>query len=183
MQRVVLLSLALHGLALVLLLALRWPAPAEPDEPARIEVFFGSAAVVPPAAAAAGLPGDAATAANSLRPPAGADAASAVRAADPGLRVERADPLFVPARDDEGNRGPAYPEVARRLRQGGTVLLRLHVGADGAVTRVETLQSSGVAVLDAAAMAALATWHFLPAERAGQPVPSYRDQPVRFVLD
>jgi protein TonB len=90
---------------------------------------------------------------------------------------------MLPARDRVGNRGPAYPAGARLRREQGTVLLRLYIGADGAVERVATLRSSGVPALDEAAAAALARWRFLPAQSGGQPVASTRDQPVSFVLD
>jgi protein TonB len=103
-------------------------------------------------------------------------------APDPGLRPERPDPTLIEAQGVASNRGPDYPQSAWQLRQQGTVVLRLYIGTDGAVVRVETRRSSGVPALDAAAIAALSAWRFLPAEQAGQPVPSYRDQPVSFVL-
>jgi periplasmic protein TonB len=191
MRRVLLLSVGLHVLALASLLAVRQPAPPEPDEPARIEVVFGNGGAAPSPSGAVAAPG---AVAGTPRPPdpaagdpdrAAAGLAALARPAteDPGLRVERPDPLMIPARDAVGNHAPDYPEAARRLHQQGTVLLRLHIGTDGSVTRIETLRSSGVGALDAAAAAALAQWHFLPAERAGQAVASYRDQPVSFVLD
>jgi protein TonB len=198
MQRVFLVSLGLHALALASLLALRATPPAEPDEPARIEVIFGVSGAAPPAPAAVIAPApQVASGTTTPPPPDGADgapeevlapaappaAAARPAAPDPGLRVDQPDPLMIPARDAFGNHAPDYPEAARRLRQQGTVLLRLHIGTDGAVTRIETLASSGVAALDEAARAALAGWHFLPARRAGQPVASYRDQPVSFVLE
>jgi protein TonB len=184
MQRVLLLSSALHALALVAVIGLRAPAPKQPEDPARIELVFGPAA--PPGPAAWPVldpplpdpPAPDGTATAAPQPP---PAASGT--ADAGVRVERPDPTLIPAHEVASNRGPQYPPSAWQLRQQGTVLLRLHIGADGAVIRVETLRSSGVASLDEAAIAALSVWRFLPAERAGQPVASYRDQPVSFVLE
>jgi protein TonB len=176
MQRALLVSAGLHVLALAALLGLRLPALPDAPQPARIEVLFGDTFPVPSAPTQA-IP-------RPAQP--GADAAPAAPASpaanEPGLRVERPDPTMIAARDVAGNRGPAYPRAALLHHEQGTVLLRLFIDAEGSVTRVETLQSSGVAALDAAAVAALSRWRFLPAERAGQPVASYRDQPVSFVL-
>jgi protein TonB len=198
MQRVLLVSVGLHVLALAGLLTVRPSPPAEPDEPARIEVVFGTSGIAPPAPAAApaptlpvSAPKDVPRASDSgegtpetaAAQPAPAAATARAAAPDPGLRVDQPDRLMIPARDALGNHAPDYPEQAQRLRQQGTVLLRLHIGSDGAVVRIETLRSSGVAALDEAARAALTQWRFLPAEAAGQPVPSYRDQPVNFVLE
>ena len=179
MRRYFMLSAGLHGLALSGLLAGPVPAAPLPDEPPRIEVLFGQGESVPAVAGAPlpPAPADGSESAAASAAPVGAAAAT------PGLTLAGPDASVIPARDDPGNHGPDYPAAARRQHLQGTVLLRLQIGADGAVTRVETLASSGVAELDAAAAAALATWHFLPARRAGQAVSSYRDQPVSFVLE
>jgi protein TonB len=196
MQRVLMVSFGVHVVALASVLALQPPVPAEPDQPARIEVVFGTSGEAPPATAGLAVPVAASIAAPvAPQPPdadglaesvplSGAQQNASVRppAPDPGLRVDRPDPQMIPAREAVGNHAPDYPEAARRMHQQGTVLLRLHIGTDGAVTRIELLQSSGCAALDDAARAALTRWRFLPAEMAGQPVASYRDQPVSFVL-
>ena len=188
MRRVLLVSVGLHGVALAAALLLRASLPPEPDEPPRIKVVFGSGFVSPAAAAASAAekpaPPPQQAAGASLQARAMPAPVEPVRLAapEPGLRVERPDPLMIPAQDADGNRGPDYPDAARRNHLQGVVLLRLHIGTDGTVTRVETLHSSGSAILDAAATAALARWHFLPAEQDGQPVVSYRDQPVEFLL-
>lgn len=189
-----LVSVGLHALALASLLVLRMSGAPEAEEGARIEVIFGTSGTAPrtvgsastaatPASASMPRPAD-----GSAGVPASAEAALPAAVArpgapDPGLRVERPDPLMIPAKDAVGNAAPDYPEEARRLREAGTVLLRLHIGTDGAVTRIETLRSSGVPLLDDAARTALGRWHFLPAIRDGRAVASYRDQPVSFVLD
>lgn len=187
MRRTLLLSAGLHLLLALAALSWRAPRPAAPDEPARIALVFGAGGRVqtPPATTPrAPRPQQVPTAGDpATPPPVAAPAPPRPDSAAPGVRVERPDPTIIPARDRPDNRAPAYPEVARRLRQHGTVLLRMYIAPDGAVTRVETLRSSGVAVLDSAAIAALARWRFLPAEENGQPVASTRDQPVSFVLD
>jgi TonB family protein len=58
------------------------------------------------------------------------------------------------------NPPPDYPPVARRRGWQGTVVLALEVDAAGAVVRVEVRRSSGHAVLDAAAVAAVRDWRF-----------------------
>lgn len=83
-------------------------------------------------------------------------------------------PVFNPA--------PAYPIDALRLRQSGRVVLRVAIDAQGKVTNLHITSSSGVASLDAAAVAAVRNWRFLPALRNGQPVPTIVGVPVRFAL-
>jgi len=188
MRRQLLLSSGLHALALAPLLALPLSPLAEPDQPASIEVLFGAGlnAPSPPRPLASTTEGtDTALGEAGPATPAPAPALAPLAAPaepEPGLRPERPDPTTIPARDRDGNRGPAYPRIAWRLHEQGTVVLRLYIAADGRVSRIETLTSSGVAALDEAAIAALSAWRFVPAERDGQPVASYRDQPVSFVL-
>jgi len=187
MQRVLLISCGLHALALAAMLDPRAPSPADAGEPARIEVVFGTAGGASPNAASAALdpplPDPPAPAPTATVPSPPLPARTAPGAPDPGLRTDDPDPTLIPAHGIASNHGPDYPPSAWRLRQQGTVLLRLHIGADGAVIRIETRRSSGVPALDAAAIAALSVWRFLPAQRAGQPVASYRDQPVSFILE
>ncbi|MDE1975915.1 MAG: TonB family protein [Elusimicrobia bacterium] len=60
-----------------------------------------------------------------------------------------------------------YPESERRAGREGTVLVNLHIGADGSVWKVDVVQSAGPA-FDAAAKKAAAIMKFLPAlSRAG----------------
>lgn len=188
--RDLLLSAGLHTLVLAAVLLQHPPPPPEPGEPARIEVVFDWTGALPPVPSAA-APARPAHPARPAEPGPGepllaaapSPASPAVpRLGDPaaGLRFQQRTGQMLPAHGVAGNRGPDYPAAAARLHQTGTVLLRLYIGTDGAVTRVETLRSSGVAALDAAATTALARWHFLPAERDGKPVESYWDQPVVF---
>jgi len=80
------------------------------------------------------------------------------------------------------NRPPDYPLEALRQRFEGTVLLRVHVAANGRVAEVEILDSSGHPILDAAAVRAIRSWRFAPATRGGRPVAATVRQPVRFSL-
>jgi protein TonB len=81
------------------------------------------------------------------------------------------------------NRPPDYPLEALRQGLEGTVLLRVHVAADGRVAEVEILDSSGHLILDAAAVRAVTSWRFAPATRAGRPTAAVVRQPVRFSLE
>ncbi len=77
---------------------------------------------------------------------------------------------------------PAYPDEARRRGWQGRVVLRAHVSAEGTVTAVEVVESSGYAVLDAAAAAAVRGWIFYPARRGEMAVTSTVRIPVEFEL-
>jgi protein TonB len=92
-------------------------------------------------------------------------------------------PLGVRARPDyRHNPEPPYPLAARRRRQEGIVLLSVNVSAQGRALRVELKQSSGVTVLDEAAIQAVRGWEFSPARVGPTPVASEIEVPVRFKL-
>jgi protein TonB len=63
------------------------------------------------------------------------------------------------------------------------VLLSVQVDATGAPERVEVQESSGFAVLDAAALAAVERWRFEPGTMDGVPVPTRVEVPIRFELE
>jgi protein TonB len=81
------------------------------------------------------------------------------------------------------NLPPRYPRDAEGRHPEGTVVLRLVVGADGAVAAADVLRSSGHLVLDEAARAAVLRWRFRPALRDGLPVPSALPYSFRFTHD
>lgn len=93
--------------------------------------------------------------------------------------IEPARPLAAGA----GNALPAYPESARRRRIQGHVLLDVAVTEDGRAGAVSVRQSSGSALLDEAALAAVRGWKFVPATRGGAAVAGHADVPVDFHLD
>ena len=78
---------------------------------------------------------------------------------------------------------PSYPAQALRNGESGTVLLRVHVGADGIPYDVDLVQSSRSRALDRAASDAVRGWRFRPATRGGQPVPGEVQVPISFNAD
>lgn len=81
------------------------------------------------------------------------------------------------------NPKPPYPMLARRMGTQGVVVLRVHVRADGSVAAAEVAQSSGSALLDDSALKTVRQqWRFLPARLNDEPVESWVEVPIRFVL-
>jgi protein TonB len=56
----------------------------------------------------------------------------------------------------------SYPQEASQTNEGGTVKVRIVIAADGQVTSIDVVQSSGVSVLDAAAVAVFRNAHLPP---------------------
>ncbi len=80
-------------------------------------------------------------------------------------------------------REPRYPRTALDLGIEGVVVLRVVIAADGSLEAVEVVRSSGSALLDRAAIAAVETWEFRPATVRGEPVHStLRLPPIKFRL-
>jgi protein TonB len=78
---------------------------------------------------------------------------------------------------------PAYPGAARRAEIEGVVRLEADVAADGTVTGVRVLESSGSSMLDDAAEAAVRRWRYEPATEDGVAVAAtVRLPPIRFRL-
>lgn len=80
------------------------------------------------------------------------------------------------------NPAPAYPSLARRRRYQGTVLLDVLVNAEGKVGKVRLFKTSGHAILDKAALAAVQGWQFVPGRRGEENIDMWVWVPVRFVL-
>jgi len=78
---------------------------------------------------------------------------------------------------------PSYPREALRNGDSGTVLLRVHVGADGIPYAVDLVRSSRSRPLDRAAADAVRRWRFRPAQRDGQAVPGEVLVPIAFNAD
>jgi len=80
------------------------------------------------------------------------------------------------------NPQPVYPPTAIANGWQGRVLLRLSVGAAGSVEKVDIVQSSGVSILDEAAVAAVRQWRFRPATQGAVAVGASVLLPVVFDL-
>jgi len=80
------------------------------------------------------------------------------------------------------NPAPAYPPIARRNGEQGTVTLRVLVARDGAPARVSVERSSGYAHLDRSALEAVREWRFVPAREQGEPVEVWMLVPIAFRL-
>jgi protein TonB len=81
------------------------------------------------------------------------------------------------------NARPTYPAMARRLKLEGITTLRVLVSREGNAQSVTLHNSSGVRVLDEAALAAVQRWAFVPARQGDKPIAAEVDVPVRFRLD
>jgi len=81
------------------------------------------------------------------------------------------------------NPPPRYPRAARRRGQQGTVVLSVHVDAQGRVGNLWLFESSGFRLLDNAALKAVKDWVFEPGMRGGNKVAMWVNVPVRFELE
>lgn len=75
---------------------------------------------------------------------------------------------------------PEYPELARRARVDGTVILEAVLDVAGRVEQVHVLRS--VPLLDEAAIRAVREWRYTPTELNGVPVPVLMTITVTFSL-
>jgi periplasmic protein TonB len=76
-----------------------------------------------------------------------------------------------------------YPPLARRLRESGTVRLRVRVSAEGLAENIEILSSSGSPRLDDGAREAVRRWRFIPARQGDQAVASSVVVPIIYKLE
>jgi protein TonB len=65
---------------------------------------------------------------------------------------------------------PAYPEMARRMKLGGTVVLDLQIDENGRVRKAVPV--SGLSMLTSAAVEAALRWRYKPASSNGKSIPS-----------
>jgi protein TonB len=118
-------------------------------------------------------------------PPATTSVAKAMRDVQPSTAT-----VAVPPRSLGSSRAvrfshtppPRYPDLAKRQRWQGNVLLKLSIDVEGRVVRVQVVESSGHALLDAEAAAAARIWRGSPALRGGRPEPTEVYQPFHFRL-
>jgi protein TonB len=75
---------------------------------------------------------------------------------------------------------PVYPTLSKRLREEGTVLLRVNLDAQGIVLDISIEKSSSFQRLDQAAHEAVKQWRFIPAKRGQEAMPSSALVPIEF---
>ena len=78
---------------------------------------------------------------------------------------------------------PVYPAASNRLRETGTVVVRVLIGEDGSAREVRVQQSSGHPRLDAAAVAAVRKARFRPYTDDGVAVAVWAPAPIEFELE
>jgi protein TonB len=81
------------------------------------------------------------------------------------------------------NPAPEYPSLAQRRGWEGTVLLRVHVLANGRPSEIQVQTSSGREALDKAALQAVRQWSFVPAKRGDEAQDGWVSVPIDFKLD
>lgn len=96
--------------------------------------------------------------------------------------VSEGPPVITTAAYRERPRPPSYPRRAVDLRQQGTAIVRALVGLDGETRDVVLWRSSGVRLLDEAAVAAARDWLFQPARVGGRTIEAWVEIPVHFNL-
>ncbi len=80
------------------------------------------------------------------------------------------------------NPRPVYPNASNRLREQGTVELKVLISTAGLPLKVELQKSSGFPRLDASATNAVGKWKFVPGKRDGVPVEMWFMVPIVFEL-
>ena len=78
---------------------------------------------------------------------------------------------------------PNYPAQARRMRQEGTVRVRLVLDTEGRVLRSRVLPGKDAELFTQATLDAVRKWRFKPGERGGRPVLCEVEVPVVFTLN
>ncbi len=81
------------------------------------------------------------------------------------------------------NPKPDYPALSVRRGEQGQVVLNVLIGVDGRAQKAEIVKSSGFERLDAAALATVLRWRYVPGKRGGVPEEMWFKVPLAFVLD
>jgi protein TonB len=108
----------------------------------------------------------------------------------PGVFTDTGDvsppaPVVVEPRIDSrrGLSEPFYPPGEIRQGHEGTVVLSLHILADGRVGEVKLQSSSGYPKLDESAMREAKRWRFVPGTSDGSPLAMWKQVPITFRLN
>jgi protein TonB len=81
------------------------------------------------------------------------------------------------------NPKPDYTALSVRRGEQGQVVLNVLIGVDGRAQKGEIVKSSGFERLDAAALATVLRWRYVPGKRGGVPEEMWFKVPLAFVLD
>jgi protein TonB len=81
------------------------------------------------------------------------------------------------------NPKPDYPALSVRRGEQGQVVLNVLIGVDGKAQKAEIAKTSGFERLDAAALATVLRWRYVPGKRGGVPEEMWFKVPLAFVLD
>lgn len=144
--------------------------PAAPPQP-------NQAADSPNASAAPTAPSTPATPAQSTTPNASSAIAPATSTAPAKVQLPIHDAAYLQ------NPKPDYPALSVRRGEQGQVVLNVLIGVDGKAQKAEIAQSSGFERLDAAALATVQRWRYVPGKRGGVPEAMWFKVPLAFVLD
>jgi len=87
-----------------------------------------------------------------------------------------------PPRHLPTNQSPRYPLAGIASRAQGRVLVRAEIRPDGTIGKRWIKQSSGLQVLDLAALETVNGWRFYPAQRHGLAVAVWIDVPIEYKL-
>jgi len=82
----------------------------------------------------------------------------------------------------QSNTPPAYPGLARKRGQEGTVILQVLVNKEGRVDDLEIETSSGFVLLDRASLSSVRKWSFEPGRHGEERIPMWVRVPVTFKL-
>ena len=144
--------------------------PTAPPQP-------NQAADSPNASAAPTAPSTPATPAQSTTPNASSAIAPATSTAPAKVQLPIHDAAYLQ------NPKPDYPALSVRRGEQGQVVLNVLIGVDGKAQKAEVAQSSGFERLDAAALATVQRWRYVPGKRGGVPEAMWFKVPLAFVLD
>lgn len=94
-------------------------------------------------------------------------------------------PVELPSTDADylQNPKPAYPAISRKLREQGKVVVDVLIGPDGLAQQAKVQASSGFDRLDAAALATVQRWRYVPGKKGGVATAMWFSVPINFVLE
>jgi len=177
--------------AMPIMVSLITPQVSEPPKPRPVAKPAPAVRPAPPAPIVAAPPIETpapaiATPSPPVAEPPRIQASTPVVAEPPAAIAAAAPRPVTPPRFDAAyleNPAPAYPSLARRLREQGKVVLRVLVSAAGAPERVELRASSGSPRLDGAALETVRRWRFVPARQGTDAVSAWVLVPLSFSLE